>query len=494
MNISNYAVSPESDGSTGSPTQPAVLKRTLGVFAVVASAVAAEYGSGVNTLLSSALGAQPGITYLLPLAVVLAGLLLLPSVLLYARFAKAISTAGSAYVWMTSSLGPLTGFVVGFVYFAGVLGSMGFLAYIFSTFIATFCEGIGASTASAWCSTPTGKFTMGIVLIFGTLWLHLRGAKMYGRIISYLFFGVLLAAATTVYYGITTPPEVVVSKVSEAIGTQLTAPPSSTPSILAFLSVLPLFVYLYGGISAVPSLGGESRPGEHTLSKGLFSGWLIALILYTVVAFSLFNAVPWWVVHPAVAAGKGALMTIPGLIGMMAPTAISLVFKALIIVIAGKTVAPLMFDCSRNLYAWAIDGRVPSAFGRTNSADVPYVALVTVAGLTVLFLAESVYGGFQIGVALRSISLMLVSVVVSIGALRIVFSPKFASSPLRTTLLSGGGLVSVAVISIAVGVVLIALGLYQSGLPVWLQPGVQALIAAVLALLIYLSRQSRQNP
>lgn len=494
MNSSTPAARTASDEENTSSQQPAALKRTLGVFAVLASAVAAEYGSGVNTLLSSALGAQPGITYLLPLAVVIAGLLLLPSVLLYARFAKAISAAGSAYVWMTSSLGPLTGFVVGFVYFVGVLGSMGFLAYIFSTFIATFCDGIGATAAAAWCSTPTGKFTMGIVLIAGTLWMHLRGAKMYGRIISYLFFGVLLAAATTVYYGITTAPDVVVSKVSAAMGTALAPPPSSTPSMLAFLSVLPLFVYLYGGISAVPSLGGESSPGQHTLSKGIFSGWLIALILYTVVAFSLFNAVPWWVVHPAVTAGHGALMTIPGLIGMMAPTAISLVFKALIIVIAGKTVAPLMFDCSRNLYAWAIDGRVPRAFSRTNAADVPYVALLTVATLTVLFLAESVYGGFQIGVALRSISLMLVSVAVGAGALRIVFSRKFASSPLRTTLLHGGGLVPIAAISIVIGVVLIALGLYQSGLPLWLQPGIQAVVAAVLALLIYFFRQSRQQP
>ena len=491
MTSSNSAVGSESDHTSKPP--PAVLKRTLGVFAVLASAVAAEYGSGVNTLLSSALGAQPGITYLLPLAVVIAGLLLLPSVLLYARFAKAISAAGSAYVWMTTSLGPLTGFVVGFVYFVGVLGSMGFLAYIFSTFIATFCDGVGASAAAVWCSTPTGKFTMGVVLIFGTLLMHLRGAKMYGRIISYLFFGVLLAAVTTVYYGITTPPGVVVSKVSAAMGTQLTPPLSSTPSMLAFLSVLPLFVYLYGGISAVPSLGGESSPGQHTLSKGIFSGWLIALILYTVVAFSLFNAVPWWVVHPAVTAGKGALMTVPGLIGMMAPTAVSLVFKALIIVIAGKTVAPLMFDCSRNLFAWAVDGRVPRAFSRTNSTDVPYVALLTVAGLTVLFLAESVYGGFQIGVALRSISLMLVSVVVGIGALRIVLFDKFAASPLRVTLLNGGGLIPVASISIVIGVVLIALGLYQPGLPIWLQPGVQALIAAVLALLIYFFRQSRQQ-
>lgn len=461
------------------------LKKSFGVFSIMASAVAAEYGSGVNTLLSGALGSHPDITYLLPLAVVLAGLLLLPSVILYTRFAREISSAGSAYVWMSISLNPMTGFVVAFVYFVGVLGSIGFLACVFSTFISTFSEGLGAWEFAEWCLTPSGKFLTGLTLIASTLTMHLRGAHYYGKIITVLFFGVLIVASTTVYYGLTTDQSIVTDHVSSALGHTLLAPQSDTPSATALLSVIILLVYLYGGISAAPSLGGESRGEDGTLAKGIFQGWLVALILYALVAFSLFNAVAWWVVGPAVSEGKSSLMTIPGLIGIMAPVGVSLGFKALIIVIAGKTVAPLMFDCSRNLYAWSVDGRIHAAFTRTNVQNVPHVALITVALLTVIFLAQSVYGGFQIGVALRAISLMLVTVAVALGAIRICYSDAFTGSTIQASFRARRGTVVAATLSITVGVVLIGFGASQPGVPFILQPGIQALIAIAVAVVIY---------
>jgi amino acid transporter len=451
----------------------------------MASAVAAEYGSGVNTLLGSALGAHPGITYLLPLAVVIAGILLLPSVFLYARFAKIISTAGSAYVWMTTTLGPLTGFVIGFVYFVGVLGSMGFLAYIFSTFISTLSSDLGASEFASWCLTRGGKFLIGLLLITFTLLIHLRGAKQYGRLISILFFGVILAAGATVYYGLVTSPETVVANVSSVLNATVAPPASDRPSATDFFAVVTLFVYLYGGISAAPSVGGESKEAGKTLAAGLIRGWLVALVLYTAVAVSLFHAVPWWVVKPVVDAGKSSLVTIPGLVGIMAPIGVSLAYKTLIVVIAGKTVAPLMFDCSRNLYAWAVDGHVPAIFSHTNSRQAPHVALIAVAVLTVVFLAESVYGGFQIGVALRAISLMLVTVMVGIGGLRIAYSQSFDGSDLKRRLLDRPGLVPTAALAIVIGTGLIYFGLFLPHTPLLLQPGVQGFIAAIIAACIY---------
>jgi amino acid transporter len=469
------------------------LKKSFGVFAIMASAVAAEYGSGVNTLLSGALGSHPEITYLLPLAVVLAGLLLLPSVILYTRFASVISNAGSAYVWMATSLGPMAGFIIAFVYFVGVLGSMGFLAYIFSTFISTFAEGIGALKFAEWCLTPLGKLLTGLGLIIATLVMHLRGAHYYGKIISILFFGVLLAAGTTVFFGLTTDQTVVIEHVSNALGHAVVPPQSDTPSLTALLSVITLLVYLYGGISAAPSLGGESKSQGNTLAKGIFQGWLVALLLYTLVAFSLFNAVPWWLIHPAVAAGKESLMTVPGLIGIMAPLGVSLAYKALIIVIAGKTVAPLMFDCSRNLYAWAVDGRIHASFMKTNSNNVPHVALITVAVLTLIFLAQSVYGGFQIGVALRAISLMLVTVAVAIGALRICYSSQFANSPIRAGLCAKRGTVVAATMACLIGVLLISFGVMQPNVPFILQPGVQGIIAVLIAFAIYHAPRNKSS-
>jgi len=171
---------------------------------------------------------------------------------------------------------------------------------------------------------------------------------------------------------------------------------------------------------------------------------------------------------------------------------VSVTYKALIIIVAGKTTAPLMFDCSRNLYAWAIDGHVPKVFSHTNSRNVPAIALITVAILTTLFLAETVYGGFQIGVAIRAVSLVLVSVMVAVGALRIAHSDKFSQTEIRSALLKQGGITAISVLTIVFGLVLIYFGVVQHGVPLLLQPGVQGAFAAVLATLIFIISKSRR--
>ncbi len=55
-----------------------------------------------------------------------------------------------------------------------------------------------------------------------------------------------------------------------------------------------------------------------TLPRGIFLGWLSALILYTAVSLALFHAVPWWVVNPLVKSKHAELATTPGLIGLVA--------------------------------------------------------------------------------------------------------------------------------------------------------------------------------
>jgi len=69
-------------------TRSAVLQhlaKAVEVVAILASALSQEYGSGINFVLTSSLGTYPKVTYLVPLAMVVAGLLLLPKVILFMR-------------------------------------------------------------------------------------------------------------------------------------------------------------------------------------------------------------------------------------------------------------------------------------------------------------------------------------------------------------------------------------------------------------------------
>ena len=57
-----------------------------------------------------------------------AGIVLIPQVVLFARFSIVMPRAGATYVWLTRGLGPYAGFTIAFLWFVGICGAIGFLA------------------------------------------------------------------------------------------------------------------------------------------------------------------------------------------------------------------------------------------------------------------------------------------------------------------------------------------------------------------------------
>ena len=172
-------------------------------------------------------------------------------------------------------------------------------------------------------------------------------------------------------------------------------PAQATPSFEAFVSVITLFMFAYGGLTAATSLGGEARDATRTMPRGVFLGWVSALILYSLASFALFHAVPWWAVKPLVDSKHAELATTPGLIGLVAPHAVAVLVNVLVMLIVGKTVAPQMLDSSRYLFAWAQDGLLPKAFMHTAKTKAPDVALlwVLVSSICALIGHSAAYPG-----------------------------------------------------------------------------------------------------
>lgn len=301
-----------------------------------------------------------------------------------------------------------------------------------------------------------------------------------------IFFLVLLAAALVVGYGFTTSQQTFLADVTPVLG-QRPAPASSTPSIGAFISVITLFMFAYGGLTAATSLGGEARDATRSMPRGILGGWLTALILYGLVALALFHAVPWWTVQPLVASKHSELATTPGLIGMVAPRAVAVFVNFLVMIIVGKTIAPEMLDCSRYLFAWAQDGLLPKAFMHTARSKAPDVALLISAVLGSLFLIEATFAGWQIGVILRSISLVLVFGVVGIGALNVRYNRRFRDTTWGRELARHADIVVFGVLAIVVAIVLLQSVAVVPKTSFIFQPSVQGVIAIIIAALIYLA-------
>jgi amino acid transporter len=410
------------------------------------------------------------------------------------RFSSVIPRAGSTYVWLTRSLNLPVGFVVAFLWFVGIVAGIGFLSFSFASFLASSLEALGLP--GGWAVTHAGHVIVGLVLIWLIFGLHYSGVRRYGMFVVFIMGLVIIAAVITMFYGFSTPHSAVLDSVQRVLGH--TPPPptpaQAKPSFEAFLSVITLFMFAYGGLTAATSLGGEARDATRTMPRGIFLGWLTAFILYSLVSLALFHAVPWWAVKPLVDSKHAELATTPGLIGMAAPHAIAVLVNVLVMLIVGKTVAPQMLDSSRYLFAWAQDGLLPKSFMHTARTKAPDVALLVTALLGSVFLLEATFFGWAIGVTLRAMSLVLVFGMLGVGvfnlrlnrALRSFWSEAVVGR--KSTLIAG----ALAII--------VAVGLLQSIIVVpktpWMfQPSFQAVMAIVIAVAIYLgaSRIARRN-
>jgi basic amino acid/polyamine antiporter, APA family len=465
------------------------LARTVGLFAVMASAVAGEYGAGINFVAVQSLSVYPGVQYLVPVAMAVTGLVLVAKVFMFARFSRVMPRAGSAYVWIVRSVDPLVGFIAGFLWWISLTAAMGFIAFAFSTFLGNAVTGLGLNGAAL--TGHLGRTIIGLAAIWGIYALHAAGVKHYGTFVSVLLWLIVGTALTITLIGFSTTPENFLSLVSAQTKQTIAAPAGgSGPSLGAFISVCALFIFAYGGVSAAPSLGGETRDAERTVPSGLVLGWLVALVLYTLVAAALLHAAPWWAIVALVKSKHAGLVTAPGLVSVVAPHWVGVLLNLVVAVIVGKTLGPQLLTGSRLLFAFGQDRLLPEALAGTSRTQVPAAALRTTAVLASLFLLQSVFVGWSLGVVIRSLSVLIVWGLVGVGALMLRagrrgggqgWAASIASDPLMPV-------AGVASIVICVGLFLsIAI---SPNTPLVFQPLFQTVVATVIAILLYLHARS----
>jgi basic amino acid/polyamine antiporter, APA family len=456
------------------------LVRAVGVVVVALSAVAQEYGSGINFVMPHSLESYPGAEGLVPLAMLVAGIVLIPQVVLFARYSAVMPRAGATYVWLTRGLGPYGGFALAFLWFVGICGAIGFLAFATGTFLGDAAHATGSATQ--WFTTRIGHLATGLAAIWLLTALHVSGVKNYGYLIYAAGVLVFVAAAIVIAAGFTASPASAVAKISAEAGIQVTPRPSH-PSAAAFISVIGLLMFAYGGLDASTSLAGEVTDARRNMPRGIVAGWAIALVLYTLVSYALFHAVPWWTALPIVESGHGYLLTTPALVGMLTPRAVNVFLNVLVAVVVVKTIAPQLLDASRFLFAWAQDGFIPEQLAGTNAAHAPATAVVVSAFIGSIFLVDATFGGWQIGVALRAISIALVFGGLGLATALLAWwrswrgVREFAPECTR-----GAFVKAMAVCAVLIGVILAVSVVNVPGTAWYLQPWFQLAVGVLLSL------------
>ena len=432
------------------------LAKVLGVLAVTASAVAAEYGAGINFVSTQSLGVYPGVKGLVPLAMFVTGLLMLPKTYLFVIFSRVMPRAGSKYVWIARSLGVPTGFLVTFLWWATGPAGAGVLAFAFGTFLGQAVLGLNPALGTALLS-PAGHLACGLAAIWITSAVNAAGVRHYGIFVTVLLFVIVATALTICAIGFSTSAANFVAA-AEVVAKVPLAPPSPAPagSFFDFVAVCSLFVFAYAGLGAGPALGGEVGDAQRKLPRGIVFGFIVALVLFSGVALALFNAAPWWAITGLIKAGKGNYATAPGLVGLVAPNWLSVLLNFAVALIVGKTLAPGFMVASRFAFAYGQDRMLPAVFAETSKRKVPLAGLVLHAILSTAFLIQAVYVGWAMGVAVRSIAVLLVWLALAVGVLNLKLHPRWREAQWAAPVLDQPLAVPTAIASIAIAVPLIA--------------------------------------
>lgn len=472
-----------------SASGPRGLLRIVGTIVVALSALSQEYGSGINFVVPHSLGKYPATEGLVPLAILVAGLLLIPQVALFSRYATVMPRAGSSYVWLTRSLGPTMGFAVAFLWLIGLCGSIGFVAYAGATFVNNTLHSLGVH--SLWAVSPYGRLAIGMGSIWSLAALHCVGVKRYGHFIYVVGGIVVVAAVIVIATGFAAPPTHSVKTLEHVANIQIQGA-HSHPSPVAFFATVSLFVFAYGGLSGGTSLGAEVINPSRSMPRGIVGGWLSAVVLYTLVAFALFHAMPWWAALPVLHSGHGYLLTVPSLIGLLVARPVAIALNVLTAIIVIKTIAPQLLCASRFLYAWAEDGFITRRIQSTNRAHAPVVAIVLAAAIGNLFLLDAIFSGWAIGVIVRALSLVLTFAMLGVGILFLSWvSAQRRKRPYSDDLTEGRGIKVMAFLAILIGAPLMALVLQEAGKPWYFQPWFQ--VAATIAISLVLSGWARSR-
>lgn len=346
------------------------LVRGVGVAALAFTIINGVVGSGIFRLPASLAGS---IGAAAPLAYLGCAIAMGAVVLCCAEAGSRVPTSGGLYGYVEAGLGPLPGFVGGFlgVYVSAVLACGGVLAAV--------ADIAGAAVPAL--GQPIARTVLILVIVAGFGWLNLRGVGFASRAISVITIVKLLPLLLFVAVGIWFVAPVNLSSSAPGTGE-------------GFGRALIFALFAFSGMETPLAASGEVADAPRTVPRALILSMLGVLVLY--VAIQL-------VAQGLLGAGlAGSKAPLADAIGRVSPA-----LRALLLAAAGVSmlfwIAGDLFGAPRALFAFGRDGFLPPAFGLLHpKTKVPHVAIAVHGAIAALLAVTGTFEQLTILAALAS--------------------------------------------------------------------------------------------
>ena len=337
------------------------LEKSLTLFDVYAIATGAMFSSGFF-LLPGLAAATTGPS--MPLAYLVAGVLIVPAMLSKAELATAMPRAGGAYYFVDRALGPVFGTV-------GGLGA--WVALVLKSAFALI--GMGAYLALL-LDLPIKPLATGLTLGFAAL--NVIGAKESSGLQRFLVVVLVSVLAYFVARGL-----MLTLGVHGAEQTLRSFAPLLPHGIDRFFGAVGLVFVSYAGLTKVASVAEEVRNPDRNLPLGMILSLATATFIYVVGAMILQAVLPPEALHTdltPVASAAPLVFT-----WMPAKVAVGVIVVAAVAAFASTGNAGIM-SASRYPLAMARDDLVPRTFARLGRFGTPTLAIVVTSAVMLAFI------------------------------------------------------------------------------------------------------------
>jgi APA family basic amino acid/polyamine antiporter len=335
------------------------LSKKLTLFDVYAVSTGAMFSSGFFLLPGIAAMETGNSVYL---SYLVAGFLILPSMLTVAELATAMPRAGGAYYFLDRSLGPLVGTI-------GGLGS--WIALIFKSAFALI--GMGAYL-SLYVDVPMLPLALILTVVFGLL--NIFGAK------ETAFLQRLLVSALVVIMGYFLI-EGVEHLTGNAVLPEMKERNFLTNGLNGFISTVGLVFVSYAGLTKVASIAEEVQNPDRAIPLGMTLSLMTASLVYVLGVFIMVKVLPastlFSSLTPVTDAGNVVITWIPTSIGIL------LIVVAAIAAFASTGNAGIM-SASRYPLAMSRDGLMPKYFGKIGRFKTPHISVLSTTFVMILVL------------------------------------------------------------------------------------------------------------
>jgi basic amino acid/polyamine antiporter, APA family len=394
-----------SAAAVGSPARPS-LTREMTLLGLVATALCAMIGVGINIVPFMLQRSQPGIGAWVPIAFLVAAVPAALAALCYALLSSAMPRAGGSYVYASRALNPFVGFLASFAQWFGLSMGMGVVAYLMVPMLRDTLATAGWANVAPFFDIGYVRVTLALGAIWAFWWINRLGVKSYERTVV-LMAGLMIAGPIimTITGLLHTPADF-----QQALAERnIPMPPDArlpSFSLAVFLGTAALLFSSFIGFDAVSQAGGEARNATRNLPLAILIAIGSVTLYYVVFTGAVYSAVPWDYIY------RVSLVTdtsAPALLAPLMPPWLGVVILLAVTAAILNSIPSVMLANSRVLYAFSADRVFPSALSRIHPRyRTPHHAITATAVMgSISVLVQHQAGDFFLGVGILVMSMLV---------------------------------------------------------------------------------------